>query len=142
MTGVVDGSGRALLRVRLRHPTSNVETEVDAWVDTGFTGELVVPQSQIAAIGLPLGPSIRAGLADGSEVELETYTCQLEWFGAWQSIEIIANTGQYPLLGVGYFSATICTSTTARGRWCFPHRLSTSVMLTRAGLIESFGLMR
>jgi predicted aspartyl protease len=68
MTGEVDGSGRALLRVRLRHPTSNIETELDAWVDTGFTGELVVPQPQITALGLPLGPAIRARLADGSEV--------------------------------------------------------------------------
>jgi clan AA aspartic protease len=101
MTGVVDGSGRALLRVRLRHPTSFVETELDCWIDTGFTGELVVPQGPINALGLPLGPAIRARLADGSEVELETYLCLLEWFGIWKQIEVIANTGPYPLLGVG-----------------------------------------
>ena len=101
MTGVVDGAGRALLRVRLRHPTSNVETDLDAWIDTGFTGELGVPQGQINALGLALGPAIRAKLADGSEVELETYLCMLEWFGVWKQIEIISNTGPYPLLGVG-----------------------------------------
>jgi clan AA aspartic protease len=101
MTGMVDGSGRALLKIRLRHPISNVETDLDAWVDTGFTGELVVPQTQITAFGLPLGPPIRARLADGSQVELETYLCLIEWFGTWRQIEIIANTGQHPLLGVG-----------------------------------------
>jgi clan AA aspartic protease len=101
MTGVVDASGRALLRVRLRQPTTQIDTDLDAWVDTGFTGELVVPQGQIAALGLPHGPAIRARLADGSDVDLQTYLCLLEWFGIWKQIEIIANTGTYPLLGVG-----------------------------------------
>jgi clan AA aspartic protease len=101
MMGVVDGSGRALLRIHLRHPTTQVETELDAWVDTGFTGELVMPQAQISALGLSLGPAIRARLADGSEVELETYLCLVDWFGTWNPIEIVANAGANPLLGVG-----------------------------------------
>lgn len=101
MTGVVDSDGRALLRVRLRHPTSNVETELDVWIDTGFTGELVMPQAQITALGLPVGPYVRARLADGSDVELESYLCLLEWFGNLKQIEIIANKGHFPLLGVG-----------------------------------------
>jgi predicted aspartyl protease len=55
MTGTVDSLGRALLRVRLQHPQSASVVEMDAWIDTGFTGELVIPQQQIAALGLPLG---------------------------------------------------------------------------------------
>jgi clan AA aspartic protease len=101
MTGTVDSSGRALLRIHVRHPVSKAETELDAWVDTGFTGELVLPLSQITSLGLPLGPAVRAGLADGSEIELDTYTCQLDWFGNWFRIEVVANQGQFPLLGVG-----------------------------------------
>jgi clan AA aspartic protease len=80
---------------------SATEAELDAWVDTGFTGELVVPRAQITALGLPLGPAIKARLADGSEVELETYLCLLEWFGTWKAIETVAADGQNPLLGVG-----------------------------------------
>ena len=101
MTGLVDNSGRALLRIRLQHPDSAIEFELDAWIDTGFTGELVIPLQQAVQFNLPLGSAIRAGLADGSEVELNTYTCLLDWFGAWKQIEIIANEGQFPLLGVG-----------------------------------------
>ena len=101
MTGLVDNSGRALLRIRLRDPVSATEFELDSWIDTGFTGELVIPLQQVVRFNLPLGSAIRAGLADGSEVELNAYTCLLDWFGEWKQIEVIANEGQFPLLGVG-----------------------------------------
>jgi clan AA aspartic protease len=101
MTGTVDGFGRALLRIRLRHPTTNAATELDAWVDTAFTGELAVPQTQLTSLNLPLGPAVRAALADGSEVDLETHRCHLDWFGAWKTVELIASDGQHPLLGIG-----------------------------------------
>jgi clan AA aspartic protease len=101
MTGSVDGSGRALIRIRLKNPTNTTEAELDAWIDTGFTGELVVPQQHVTSLGLPLGPSVRARVATGSDVQLDTYTCLLEWFGEWRRIEVVANQGEYPLLGVG-----------------------------------------
>ncbi len=101
MTGSVDESGRALVRVQLKNPTSAAAAAFDAWIDTGFTGELVLPQRAVASLGLPLGPAVMARLADGSEVQLETYTCLLEWFDEWKRIEVVANQGQYPLLGVG-----------------------------------------
>ena len=74
---------------------------MDAWIDTGFTGELVLPQQTVALLGLPLGPSVMARLADGSDIQLDTHTCLLEWFDEWKRIEVVANQGQYPLLGVG-----------------------------------------
>jgi len=36
MTGMVDSSGRALLRVRMKLAESGPETEIDVWIDTGF----------------------------------------------------------------------------------------------------------
>jgi clan AA aspartic protease len=101
VTGTVDHSGRALLRIRVRYPVSGAETELDAWIDTGFTGELVLPAQQVTRLGLPLGPAVRAGLADGSEVELDTHTCIVDWFGESKRIEAVSNRGQFPLLGVG-----------------------------------------
>jgi predicted aspartyl protease len=38
-------------------------------------------------------------LADGSSVELETYTCFLDWFGKTYATQIVASDGEYPLLG-------------------------------------------
>lgn len=101
MTGSVDGSGRAFVRIRLKNPTNATEVELDAWIDTGFTGELVLPQPIVTSFGLPLGPFVMARLADGSDIQLDTYTCHLEWFDEWKRIEVVANQGQYPLLGVG-----------------------------------------
>ena len=101
MTGIVDEAGRAILSLRMKHPTNPTITELDAWIDTGFTGELVLPQRHVSTLGLPLGPVVKAALADGSEIQLDTYTCVVEWFGTWKRIEVIANQGQFPLLGVG-----------------------------------------
>jgi clan AA aspartic protease len=98
--GLVDSAGRALVTIRLQHPISKAESALDAWIDTGFTGDLVLPQAQVATLGFPLGPVIGAVLADGRTVQLDTYSCLLEWFGQWKSIEVVANQGQFPLLGV------------------------------------------
>ena len=42
----------------------------------------------------------RRVLADGSELEVSTYKCLVEWFGEWKAIEVVANDGQFPPLGV------------------------------------------
>ena len=101
MTGSVDDSGRALVRIRLKNPNDAPETEMDAWIDTGFTGELVLSKHAVTSLGLPLGSAVMARLADGSDIQLDTFTCLLEWFGEWKRIEVVSNEGQYPLLGVG-----------------------------------------
>jgi clan AA aspartic protease len=101
MTGGVDDSGRALVRIRLKNPTDATEAELDAWIDTGFTGELVLPRQNVTSLGLPLGPCVMARLADGSDVQLDTYTCLVEWFDEWKRIEVVVNDGQFPLLGIG-----------------------------------------
>ena len=40
-------------------------------------------------------------LADGSQTELNTYSCVIASFGTEPNLEVIANEGAYPLLGVG-----------------------------------------
>lgn len=101
MNGFVDDSERALARLRIKHPTDPKVVEIEAWIDTGFTGELVAPKDLLDSLGLPLGPTVKARLADGSEIQLDTYTCLLEWFKEWRRIEVVANEGHYPLLGIG-----------------------------------------
>ncbi len=101
MNGIVDEFGRALLDLKIR-PTANQDpVEITVWVDTAFNGELVVPQAIIATLGLEQSAGIRARLADGNEVTLESYTCILDWFGEKRAVEVIANNGQMPLLGIG-----------------------------------------
>lgn len=56
MNGHVDSAGRALVRIGLMSAAAATTMEVEAWIDTGFTGELVLPQDQIVALGLPQPP--------------------------------------------------------------------------------------
>lgn len=101
MKGNVDTGGRSLLRVTLRPNPDKEESTIDVWVDTGFTGDLVLPQSVIESLGLTKSGSVDALLADGSQTVLNTFTCLIEWFGVQRTLEVIANEGVYPLLGVG-----------------------------------------
>lgn len=45
--------------------------------------------------------TVKAILADGSEVTLKRYVCLIDWFGEERDLEVVANEGEYPLLGVG-----------------------------------------
>jgi len=89
------------VRIRLTAVATATTMEIEAWVDTGFTGDLVLPQDHIVALGLPRSAIVTAELGDGSETVLEMYSCLIEWFGRVQQIEVIGNTGTSPLLGVG-----------------------------------------
>ena len=101
MKGIVDDGGRALVSVHVRRLMDSISTAVDVWIDTGFTGELVLPATMIDMLGLQPSGSVDAILADGSQVGLNTYTCVIEWFGNSKTLEVIANDGECPLLGVG-----------------------------------------
>jgi clan AA aspartic protease len=101
MKGNVDSGGRSLLSVTLRSGRGQAEMGIEVWIDTGFTGDLVVPQSVIDALGLVKSGSIDAVLADGSQTVLNTFSCVIDWFGVQRTLEVIANEGSYPLLGVG-----------------------------------------
>ena len=74
---------------------------VGAWIDSGFTGELVFPKDIITQLELVKGGSVDAILADGSPTELDTLNCKILWFEREKHLEVIANDGETPLLGVG-----------------------------------------
>lgn len=101
MTGHVDAKGRALLTLKLQNPVDRTVHAVTVWIDTAFSGEIVLPRGQVASFGLRVVQAVSAILADGSEAELDTYWGHLDWFGEWRPVEVIANDGQFPLLGVG-----------------------------------------
>lgn len=107
MTGAVDAEGRALLTIALRRSAGGPSISIAAWVDTAFTAELVMPRAQIATLALSVHQTVQSVLGDGSKVELDTYRADLDWFGAWQQIEVIANDGRFPLLGVGLLSGRV-----------------------------------
>jgi clan AA aspartic protease len=101
MNGRVDESGRALITVSIRSSDASSSQSFDAWIDTGFNGDLVLPQRQIDDLSLSPSGTLKAMLADGSEIALQRFTCLIDWFGETRELDVGANTGEFPLLGVG-----------------------------------------
>ncbi|MBS0264372.1 MAG: clan AA aspartic protease [Planctomycetes bacterium] len=101
IAGSVDAHGRALVQITIRADELAIPHTIDAWIDTGFNGDLVLPQSQVDRIGLTESGTVKAVLADGSEIALSRYACFVDWFGAYRELEVVANDGQMALLGVG-----------------------------------------
>jgi predicted aspartyl protease len=77
MKGIFDDSGRAILPVQILCPRHPEGVKIDGWIDMGFTGDLVLPESVIESLDLEVTGSIDGVLADGSQVELSTHHCQL-----------------------------------------------------------------
>ena len=98
--GVVNESGCAMIRLDLRSSSDSDAQTTEAWIDTGFTGELALPKDLIREMSLPAGGLVRAILADGSETKAITYLAHLDWFGEERPVEVIAIDGPIPLLGV------------------------------------------
>lgn len=100
MTGRVDEFGRALISIRLRPSPRGKTTVLDAWIDTGFTGDLVLPRATIHRAGLRSLKPVTAVLADGTNTSLQSSLGYVEWFGVWRAVEVVENVGRVPLLGV------------------------------------------
>lgn len=101
MNGQVDVHGRALIAISIRPSDSESARDVLAWIDTGFNGDLVLPQQIIDDSALPEAGTVKAILADGSGVALKRYVCLIDWFEESRELEVVANEGEFPLLGVG-----------------------------------------
>lgn len=97
---MVDSSGRALVVLHVRSESVAKPTDLTAWIDTAFSGDLVIPRTTIRQLGLQQSAAVAAGLADGTQV-VETFSCIVDWFGQELAVEVVENDGQFPLLGVG-----------------------------------------
>ena len=53
MNGNLDEFGRALVAIRLQAATTSEPMELQAWIDTGFTGEPVLSQRHIERSDVP-----------------------------------------------------------------------------------------
>lgn len=75
MNGIVDTGERALLELELCPSQDAPARPVTVWIDTGSTGDLVLPQSMVDALALPMSGTVSAVLADGSHVAMRTFHC-------------------------------------------------------------------
>ena len=99
MNGSVDESLRALLDVFVSADKHAAKQALRVWIDTAFNGCLVIPRAEIERLRLRQASTTQAILADGHLVDLETFTCYLDWFGKVYRTQVVANDGNFPLLG-------------------------------------------
>jgi clan AA aspartic protease len=99
VNGIVDESMRALLDVSVAAAKDDQKQALTVWIDTAFNGGLAIPRQIVERLGLKQASTTQAILADGHAVDLETFTCHMEWFGRACRTQVVANDGEFPLLG-------------------------------------------
>ena len=105
MDGKVDRADRAIVALNVSSTIDGTATKIQAWIDTAFTGDLVVPRAEIDRLGLLQSSAVMAGLADGKHVVLDAFTCFVEWLDEIRQVEVIESEGQCALLGTGLLRA-------------------------------------
>ena len=68
----------AVVTLAVRGPAGQT-TEIDAVIDTGFTGVLTLPPALVSELGLPFVTRGRATLANGSEDFFDIYDVAVLW---------------------------------------------------------------
>jgi len=66
---------------------------INAVIDTGFAGCLLVPAVVVRRLRLPLVGTTTGVLADESEAEMERYLGSVTWSGRQRIIEVLAGEG-------------------------------------------------
>ena len=96
--GVVNAGYEAVITLSVQGPEGQAQ-EVDAVVDTGFTGFLTLPPALVTELALPFETTGHATLADGSEVSFDTYRVTVLWEG--QPRYVLADAADTtPLVGM------------------------------------------
>ena len=101
--GVVNAQHEAVVPLRVRGP-AGLELDVDAVVDSGFTGSLTLPVAMIAALGLDRQSGGGAVMADGTVRHFDIYSAELEWDGGWRQV-LVSAVGDEALMGMRLLAA-------------------------------------
>ena len=95
---MVNAALEAVVTLRLDGPSGRAR-EVEAVIDTGYSGFLTLPLSLVEELGLPFLFRGRAFLANGSEETFGVYGVTVLWDGALREVEADA-VGPAPLVGM------------------------------------------
>lgn len=98
ISGVVRDGREPVVRLVLIGAAGQME-EIEAVVDTGFTGELTLPSSVTVLLGLQYPTFQPAVLADGTAVRLRTYPLDILWDGTRRDVSAM-EAENVPLIGM------------------------------------------
>ena len=96
--GVVNAAYEAVIPLTVQGPARQIH-DIEAVIDTGFTGFLTLPSGVVMELGLPFLNRSQATLADGSAATLDVYRATVHWDGDPRYIRAYA-TGATPLVGM------------------------------------------
>jgi clan AA aspartic protease len=97
--GSVNADYEAIIALVVRGPFGRTE-QINAVLDTGFTGFLTLPASIVSALQLKWRGQAEAILGDGSTHQFDVYSASVDWDGHERPVEVdLANAT--PLLGMG-----------------------------------------
>ena len=96
MTGSLTADGEPVLPVHISGPAGAVT--VDAMIDTGFNGELTLPQTQIEALGLSEAIATEVTLADGRTRDVPLYDATAKFDESSRAM-FVTKAPTSPLLG-------------------------------------------
>ena len=96
--GVVNAAYEAIVTLSLQGPEGRTR-EVEAVIDTGYTGLMTLPTEMVAELGLLYRSHGWAFLANDAEVDFDVYEATVLWDGQPRYIEV-DETGSTPLVGM------------------------------------------
>lgn len=100
MRGLVTADGReAVLGVEVLSANGTSSVQVEAVVDTGFTGHLTLTPATVETLGLPIVGSTESILADGSLVMEDVCLARVLWHGGERPVRVLV-ADAVPLLGM------------------------------------------
>jgi clan AA aspartic protease len=111
--GTVNSLQEAIIPIRIRGPVG-LELEIQAIVDTGYTGSLTLPSADAVALGLVRRSGSRAVLADGTVRRFDTFAAEVFWGGKWTGI-VVSAVGDESLLGMSLLSGRVLRIETVPG---------------------------
>ena len=96
--GVVNAAYEAVVALSLQGPAGQAQ-DIEAVVDTGYSGFLTLPATVVTELGLPFAYIARAFLANDDEVSFDVHDVTVLWDGQPRHIKADA-TGSTPLVGM------------------------------------------
>ena len=96
--GVVNDAYEAVVTLSMQGPEGQAQ-EIEAVVDTGYSGFLTLPPGLVDELGLPFAYMGQAFLANDAEVDFDVHYATVLWDGQPRDIEA-DSTGSTPLVGM------------------------------------------
>ena len=96
--GTINAKYEAVVDLRIQGPDGR-SLEIEAVVDTGFSGFLTLPEGTVAELDLPLVGSGEAILANDTTVDFSVHRVAALWDGQPIGVDAYV-TGSAPLIGM------------------------------------------